>query len=86
MLLVSLVDSWNALMVSLGNSAIEGKVMLAMVKNSLFNKEIQMKDFVGNGTHALVMENRGRSKNNRWVAMPTFEKRMRNWMDKPIFR
>ena len=36
--------------------------MLAIVKNSLFNEEIRMKDFVGNDTHALVAENRGRSK------------------------
>ena len=49
-------------MVSLGNSALEGKIMLAMVRNSLFNEEIQRKDFVSNDTHALVMENRSRSK------------------------
>ena len=33
-----------------------------MVRNNLFNKEIQRKDFVGNDTHALVTENRGLSK------------------------
>ena len=33
-----------------------------MVINSLFNEEIRRKDFVGNGTHALVTKNRGRSK------------------------
>ena len=49
-------------MVSLGNSAPEGKVTLAMVRNSLFNEEIQRKDFVGNDTHALVTENKGRRK------------------------
>ena len=36
--------------------------MLAMVRNSLFNEEIRMKDFLGNDTHALVTENRGRNK------------------------
>ena len=59
LLLGSLPDSWNTLMVSLGNSAIKGKVMLAMVRNSLFNEEIRRKDFVVNDTHALVTENRG---------------------------
>ena len=54
----SLPDSWNTLVVSPGNSTIEGKVTLAMVKNSLFNEEIRRKDFVGNDTHTLVMENK----------------------------
>ena len=36
--------------------------MLAIVKNSLLKEEIQRKDFVGNDTHALVTENRGRRK------------------------
>ena len=40
LLLGSLPNSWNTLVVSLGNSAPEGKVTLAMVKNSLFNEEI----------------------------------------------
>ena len=34
-----------------------------MVRNSLFNEEIQRKDLVGSDTHALVTENRGRSRN-----------------------
>ena len=33
-----------------------------MVINNLFDEEIRRKDLVGNDTHALVMENRGRSK------------------------
>ena len=49
-------------MVSLGNSALEGKVTLVMVRNSLFNEEIQRKDFLDNDTHALITENRGQSK------------------------
>ena len=49
-------------MVSLGNSTLEGKFILAMVRNSLFNEEIRRKNFVGNDTHALVTENMGRSK------------------------
>ena len=62
LLLGSLPNSWKTLVVSLGNSALEGKVTLAMVKNSLFNEEIRRKDFLGNDTHALVTENKGRSK------------------------
>ena len=45
-------------MVSLRNSAPEGKVTLAMVRNSLLNEEIRIKDFVGNDTLALVTENK----------------------------
>ena len=36
--------------------------MSAMVRNSLFNKEIRRKDFLGNDTHVLVIEIRGRRK------------------------
>ena len=32
-----------------------------MVRNSLFNKEILRKDFVGNYIHALVTEDKGRN-------------------------
>ena len=49
-------------MVSLGNSAVEGKVMVPMVRNNLFNEEIRRKDFLGNDTHALVMENKVEAK------------------------
>ena len=53
------------MVVSLGNSSPKGKVMLAMVRNSLFDEEIRWKDFLGNDTHALVTENKGRSKSRR---------------------
>ena len=62
MLLGSLPNSQNTLVVSLGNSALNGKVTLAVVRNNLFNEEIRRKDFVGNDTYALVTENMGRSK------------------------
>ena len=42
-----------------GDLAPKRKVTLIMVRNSLFNEEIRRKDFVGNGTHALVMVNLG---------------------------
>ena len=62
LLLGLLPDNWNTLVVSLGNSTPKDKVVLAMVKNSLFNEEIRRNDFLGNDTRALVTENRGRSK------------------------
>ena len=67
LLLSSLPDSWNTLMVSLGNSAPKGKVTLAMVRNSLFNEEIRRKDFVGNDTYALTIENNGQKQNQRTI-------------------
>ena len=62
LLLSSLPDSWNTLVVSLGTSTPEGKVILAKIINSLFNEEIQRNDFLGNDTHALIMKNGGQSK------------------------
>ena len=62
LLLGSLLDNWNTWVVPLGNSTLEGKVTLAMVRNSQFNEEIRRNYFLGNDTHAFVRENRGRSK------------------------
>ena len=45
LLLNSLPDNWNTLVVSLGNSTPEGKVTLAIVRNSLFNEEIRRMAF-----------------------------------------
>ena len=72
-ILGSLPDSWNTLVVSLGNSTPKGKVTLAMVRNSLFNEEIRMKDFVGNDTHALVTKNKGRSKSKGHLGITSQE-------------
>ena len=47
---------------TMGNLTLKGKVTLGMVRNSIFNKEIQKMDLMGNDTHALIMENRGRSR------------------------
>ena len=38
-----------------------------MVRNRIFNKEIRRKDFVGNDTHALITENKGRSKSRALI-------------------
>ena len=62
LLLSSLLDSWETLVVSLSNSALNGVLQLAMVKNSLLNEETKRKDMGKDITQALVTENRGRSK------------------------
>ena len=67
LLLGSLPNSWNTLVVSLGNSVPKEKVMLAMVRNSLFNEEIRRKDIVGKDTHALITENNGPKENQRTI-------------------
>ena len=62
LLLSSLPDSWETLVVSLSNSAPNGVLQLAMVKDSLLNEETRRKDMSKDVAHALVTENRGRSK------------------------
>ena len=61
LLLSSLPDSWETLVVSLSNSAPNGVVQLALIKDNLFNKETRRQGSSKNDTHALVTENRGRS-------------------------
>jgi hypothetical protein len=62
LLLSSLPDSWETLVVSLSNFAPNGVLQLAMVKDSLFNEETRRKDMGKDDAQALVTENRGRSK------------------------
>jgi hypothetical protein len=62
LLLSSLPNSWETLVVSLSNSASNGVLQLAMVKDSLFNEETKRKDMGKDDVQALVTENRGRSK------------------------
>ena len=59
LLLSSLPDSWETLVVSLSNFGPNGKFTFGMVKDSLLNEEIRRK---GNNSQneALVMESRGR--------------------------
>ena len=47
---------------SLSNSALNGVLQLAMVKDSLLNEETRRKDMGKDIAHALVTKNRGRSK------------------------
>jgi hypothetical protein len=44
LLLSSMPDSWNMLVVSVSNSAPDGKLMLEMVKNSMLNEEARKKE------------------------------------------
>ena len=44
LLLSSLPDSWNTLVVSLSNSSPDGKLTLEMVKNNLLNEEARRKE------------------------------------------
>ena len=44
LLLSSMADSWNKLVVSISNSAPDGKLTLEMVKNSMLNEEARKKE------------------------------------------
>ncbi|CAL5356282.1 unnamed protein product [Camellia sinensis] len=54
--------SWETLVVSLSNSAPEGKLTMGMVTDALFNEEARKKEMDGEQSHALVTESRGRDR------------------------
>jgi hypothetical protein len=61
-LLSYLPDSWETLMVSLSNSASNGVVTLAMVKDSMLNEELRRKELgIISESLAFVIKNRERS-------------------------
>lgn len=63
LLLSSLPDSWETLVVSLSNSAPDGKVTLDMVKDSMLNEEVRRKEQrISPEAEALVTKRKGRSK------------------------
>ena len=62
LLLNSLLNSWDILVVLLSNFVSNGVLQLAMVKDSLFNEETRRKDMGKDNALAFVIENRGRSK------------------------
>ena len=62
LLLSSLPDSWETLVVLLSNSTPNGVLQLSMVRDSLFNEETRRKDMCKDNAQTLVIENRGRSK------------------------
>ncbi|KAA8515033.1 hypothetical protein F0562_018180 [Nyssa sinensis] len=63
LLLSSLPDSWETLVVTMSNSAPDGKLSMGQVSSSLFNEETRRKLAGTDNAQALVSENRGRSKN-----------------------
>ena len=60
LLLSSLPDNWETLVVSLSNSAPNGRLTMSMVKDALFNEEARRKDVGVDQSHAFVTERRGR--------------------------
>lgn len=60
LVLSSMSDSWETLMVSFSNSAPNSKLTMAIVKDPLFYEEARRTDAGTDQAHALVVENRGR--------------------------
>ncbi|KAA8538269.1 hypothetical protein F0562_027908 [Nyssa sinensis] len=63
LLLSSLPDSWETLVVTVSNSAPDGNLSMGQVSSSLFNEETRRKLVDTDNAQALISENRGRSKN-----------------------
>ena len=73
LLLSSLPDSWDTLVISLSNSSPNGNLTMYMVKDSLFNEKARRKEHgISSETEAFVTENRSRGKieNLRVVVNP----------------
>ncbi|KAF7130883.1 hypothetical protein RHSIM_Rhsim10G0164600 [Rhododendron simsii] len=63
LLLSSLPDSWETLVVTISNSAPSGMVTMDMVKDGMFNEEARRKEQgTSVDTEALVVQNKGRSR------------------------
>lgn len=80
LLLSSLPDNWETLVVSLSNSAPDGKFTMSMVKDALFNKEARRKEmgtisysgmqtFVADGRGGSQERASGRSNRGRFGSM-----------------
>ncbi|KAF8387595.1 hypothetical protein HHK36_026248 [Tetracentron sinense] len=65
LLLSSLPDSWETLVVTVSNSAPNGELSMSLVTNSLFNEETRRKSAGTDNAQALVIENRGRKGSNQ---------------------
>ena len=66
LLLSSLPDSWETLVVSLSNSAPNGVITVNMVKDNMFNEEARRKKLgISSNIEALVTKRRRRSKNRK---------------------
>ena len=66
LLLSSLPDNWETLVVSLSNSTSNGVITVNMVKDNMFNEEARRKKLgISSNTEALVIERRRRSKGRK---------------------
>ncbi|KAI5334982.1 hypothetical protein L3X38_025115 [Prunus dulcis] len=66
-LLRSLVDSWDTLVVSFSNSAPQGVLILDIVKDNMFNEEVRRKEQgVVAESEAFISEYRGRTRNRKF--------------------
>ena len=66
LLLSSLPDSWETLVVFLSNSTQNGVITINMVKNNMFNDEARRKELsISYNIEALVIERRMRSKSRK---------------------
>ena len=79
LLLSSLPESWETLVVSLSNSAPDGIVTMSQVTSSLLNEELRRKSSATsqNDSQALISENRGRSKSRSSSRMGRSKSRSR---------
>lgn len=69
LLLSSLPDSWETLVVTISNSAPDGKLTMDLVKDSLLNEEARRKEVGESSSGALLMqkdERQGRSQSRNW--------------------
>lgn len=62
LLLGTLPDSWETLLVTISNLASNGVLALSTIKDNSFNEEIRRRDMEIDNTQAFVIENKGRSK------------------------
>ena len=62
LLLSSLPERWETLVVTISNSELDGVVTMSQVTISLLNEETRRKSLGSSHSEALVMENRGRGR------------------------
>jgi len=75
LLLSSMPDSWNTLVVSVSNSALDEKLTLEMVKNSMLNEEARKREKgEASSSDAYVAESHGRNE-NRGLGQARFQQR-----------
>ena len=66
LLLSSLLDSWETLVVSFSNSTPNSVITINIVKDNMFNEEARRKELsISSNIEALIIERRGRSKSKK---------------------